>query len=149
MSSTHVNPLTQSRVPDTPSDAQVSGVVQQNSGLFFLKQPVSRSGTITQANRIMGIVIDRVAPRLPLPKHLITRCFSGVSCVMIALPVDGIADPHPMSSGANPAPTVDAQVAMTAETLTIDIDPKSAAVKAAVTLSRGRSPTTSPTRRWS
>jgi len=39
-----------------------------------------------------------------------------------------------MSSGANPAPTVDAQVAMTAETLTIDMDPKSADVRAAVTL---------------
>ena len=39
-----------------------------------------------------------------------------------------------MSSGANPAPTTDAQVAMTAETLTIDMDPKAAAVRAAVTL---------------
>ena len=39
-----------------------------------------------------------------------------------------------MSSGANPAPTVDAQVAMTAETLTIDMDPKAAAVRAVITL---------------
>lgn len=44
------------------------------------------------------------------------------------------ADPHPMSSGATPAPTTDAQVAMSAETLTIAIDQRAAAVKAAVTL---------------
>jgi hypothetical protein len=53
---------------------------------------------------------------------------------LVLLPAVALADPHPMSSGANPAPTTDAQVAMTAETLTIDMDPKSAAVRAAVTL---------------
>jgi len=44
------------------------------------------------------------------------------------------ADPHPMATGANPAPTTDAQVAMTAETLTIDMAVASAQVKAVVTL---------------
>ncbi|MBK7076907.1 MAG: hypothetical protein IPH44_31910 [Myxococcales bacterium] len=44
------------------------------------------------------------------------------------------ADPHPMSSGATPAPTTDAQVAMSAETLAIAIDQRAATVKAAVTL---------------
>lgn len=44
------------------------------------------------------------------------------------------ADPHPMSSGATPAPTTDAQVAMSAETLAIAIDQRAASVKAAVTL---------------
>jgi hypothetical protein len=45
-----------------------------------------------------------------------------------------LADPHPMSSGANPAPTTDAEVAMVAETLAIDIGPRTASVNAAVTL---------------
>lgn len=44
------------------------------------------------------------------------------------------ADPHPMATGANPAPTTDAQVAMTAETLTIDMAVASANVKAVVRL---------------
>ena len=56
------------------------------------------------------------------------------SLAALLLPAVALADPHPMSSGANPAPTVDAQVAMTAETLTIDMDPKAAAVRAVITL---------------
>jgi len=54
--------------------------------------------------------------------------------VLVLVPATALADPHPMSSGANPAPTVEAQVAMTAENLTIDMDPKSAAVRAVITL---------------
>jgi hypothetical protein len=53
---------------------------------------------------------------------------------ILLLPALASADPHPMSSGANPAPTVETQIAMTAETLTIDIENKAAAVAAAVTL---------------
>jgi len=56
------------------------------------------------------------------------------SLIVLLIPALAWADPHPMSSGANPAPTVEAQVAMTAETLTIDIENKAAAVSAAVTL---------------
>jgi hypothetical protein len=44
------------------------------------------------------------------------------------------ADPHPMATGANPAPTTDAQVAMKSETLTIDMAVASANVKAVITL---------------
>jgi hypothetical protein len=44
------------------------------------------------------------------------------------------ADPHPMSSGATPAPTTDANVAMVAETLAIDIGLRAASVRAAVAL---------------
>src|SRR5687767_11901114 len=52
----------------------------------------------------------------------------------ILVPALAAADPHPMSSGANPAPTVETQVAMTAETLSIDIENKAASVKAMVSL---------------
>ncbi len=45
-----------------------------------------------------------------------------------------LADPHPMSSGATPAPTTDANIAMVAETLSIDIGLRAATVRAAVTL---------------
>jgi hypothetical protein len=55
------------------------------------------------------------------------------AALALALPV-AAADPHPMSSGATPAPTTDAQVAMSAETLAIAIDQRAASVKAAVTL---------------
>jgi hypothetical protein len=58
----------------------------------------------------------------------------AVLFVLLALTAAAAADPHPMSSGANPAPTTDAQVAMTAETLTIDIGLHKAAVKAVITL---------------
>lgn len=44
------------------------------------------------------------------------------------------ADPHPMSSGSTPAPATDANIAMVAETLTIDIGLRAATVRAAVTL---------------
>src|SRR5262245_19263597 len=45
-----------------------------------------------------------------------------------------LADPHPMSSRASPAPTTSADVAMTEETLTIAMDLSDASVTAAVTL---------------
>ncbi len=57
----------------------------------------------------------------------------ALAALALAAPV-AVADPHPMSSGATPAPTTDAQVAMTAETLAIAIDQRAASVKAAVTL---------------
>ncbi len=57
-----------------------------------------------------------------------------VSWFVVLVSTMAWADPHPMSSGAMPAPTTDTQVEMVEETLTIDMDRKSAAVKAAVTL---------------
>ena len=57
------------------------------------------------------------------------------------LPTVAAADPHPMASGATPAPTTEAQVAMTAETLTITIGQRDAAVTAAVTLANPGPPT--------
>jgi hypothetical protein len=56
--------------------------------------------------------------------------------VVIALlsPAIAAADPHPMSSGATPAPATTEQVAMTKETLSIAMDLKFATVNAAVTL---------------
>lgn len=57
-----------------------------------------------------------------------------VVLLAVLVPTLAAADPHPMSSGANPAPTTDAQVAMKAETLTIDIGTTTAAVKAVITL---------------
>lgn len=44
------------------------------------------------------------------------------------------ADPHPMASGATPAPTTETQVAMTGEDLHIVLDLRTAAVEAKVTL---------------
>ena len=60
-----------------------------------------------------------------------------MSVVLAVLALTGssaLADPHPMSSGATPAPTVDTQVAMAEETLTIALDERTAAVEARVTL---------------
>lgn len=54
--------------------------------------------------------------------------------VLVLWPSVAFADPHPMSSGAVPAPTTDTQVAMTKELLTITLDPRTAQVAAAVTL---------------
>lgn len=53
---------------------------------------------------------------------------------LLSWPALAAADPHPMASGATPAPTTDAQVAMTEETLAIAIDLRTASVNAAVTL---------------
>jgi len=52
----------------------------------------------------------------------------------VFFPAVAVADPHPMSSGAAPEPTTDAQVAMTAETLAIALELRAATVNAAVTL---------------
>ena len=54
-------------------------------------------------------------------------------CGVVLSPA-ALADPHPMSSGSTPAPTTDANIAMVAETLTIDIGLRAATVRAAVTL---------------
>jgi hypothetical protein len=54
--------------------------------------------------------------------------------LLVLVPAVAVADPHPMSSGATPAPTTDTKVEMVDEVLTIDMDQSSAAVKAAVTL---------------
>lgn len=54
-------------------------------------------------------------------------------CGVVLSPA-ALADPHPMSSGATPAPVTDANIAMVAETLTIDIGLRAASVRAAVTL---------------
>ena len=62
------------------------------------------------------------------------RLSSLVICACLLRAALASADPHPMTSGATPAPTTDTQVAMTEETLTIAMDLRSAAVHAAVTL---------------
>ncbi|MBK9032187.1 MAG: hypothetical protein IPL61_12860 [Myxococcales bacterium] len=71
-----------------------------------------------------------------------------IAALLVAAPL--AADPHPMSSRATPAPTTDAQVAMTAETLAIAIDQRAASVKATVTLAnqgpRGQAPGRVPVR---
>jgi hypothetical protein len=64
---------------------------------------------------------------------LAMRALLGLVAITLAVNVAN-ADPHPMSSGATPAPTTDAQIAMTAETLTIDLTRSTADVRAAVTL---------------
>jgi hypothetical protein len=57
-----------------------------------------------------------------------------VAGVVLIVSAAAAADPHPMASGATPAPITDSQVAMVAETLTIDIGLRHATVNAAVTL---------------
>ena len=57
-----------------------------------------------------------------------------VVLALLLVPALALADPHPMAGGANPAPPTDAQVAMTAETLTIAVDLRTATVRAEVTL---------------
>src|SRR5262245_55895966 len=54
--------------------------------------------------------------------------------IALIVPAVAAADHHPMSSGANTAPTTDAQVAMIADKLDIAIDASTASVSAAVTL---------------
>jgi hypothetical protein len=59
----------------------------------------------------------------------------AVMCVLcLFVPMVASADPHPMASGATPSPATESTVAMTAETLTIDIGLRHADVTAAVTL---------------
>lgn len=104
----------------------------------------ARSRTVVASR---NVVASRLVTRLVTP---VRRCVAraataraALCCGMrlalvfaalaLGLPV-AAADPHPMSSGATPAPTTDAQVAMSAETLAIAIDQRAASVKAAVTL---------------
>jgi hypothetical protein len=68
--------------------------------------------------------------------------FALVLAVVLAVGgAPAAADPHPMASGATPAPTTDSQVAMTEETLHIAMDLRTASVTAAVTL-ENRGPAT-------
>lgn len=71
----------------------------------------------------------------------ILSALSAGACACLLALSPAAADPHPMTSGASPAPTTDTQVAMTEETLTIALDLRSAAVQAAVTL-ENRGPAT-------
>ncbi len=54
--------------------------------------------------------------------------------LLLLVPAVAAADPHPMASGASPAPAGATDVALTNETLTIAIDLRDASVTAAITL---------------
>lgn len=58
----------------------------------------------------------------------------AAAAASVCLPSLALADPHPMSSGASPAPTTDTQIAMSKETLSISMELTYAQVNAAVTL---------------
>ena len=67
----------------------------------------------------------------PAGKEPMTRTLV-LSCLLV--PAIAAADPHPMASGASPAPAGKTDVALTEETLTIAIGLRDASVTAAITL---------------